>query len=96
MKHFKVKTWRMLDPSNIAKEDLLWLQSNTCRIEYDSGIETIPGSNNLGMLSQMQIRAPSLKFITNNEKQETLLKIKYADRLILESWVNCTSAYNYV
>ena len=96
MKHFKVKTWRMLNPSNITDEDLLWLQRNTCRIEYDSGIEMIPGSNNLGKLSQMQIRAPFLKFITNNEKQETLLKIKYADRLILESWVNCTSEYGYV
>ena len=96
MEHFKVKTWRINNPFDITDADLIWLQNNCSRVEYDSGIQTIPGSNNLGNPSQMQIRAPVLKCLTNNSKQETMLQLKFSDRLILESWVNCTSTRDYV
>jgi len=96
MEHFKVKTWRINNPFDITEADLLWLQNNCSRVEYDSRIQMIPGSNNLGQLSQMQIIAPVLKCVTNSSKQETMLQLKFGDRLILESWVNCTSTHSYV
>ena len=95
MEKFQVKTWRILTPSNITEADIVWLRKNCHNVQFDSGTEPIT-LDYRGSQFSVNSRTPMLKFCTNNIKQETLLKIKFGDELILESWANCTSSQTYV
>lgn len=95
MEKFQIKTWRILTPSNITEADIVWLRKNCHNVQFDSGTDPIK-LDYRGSQFSVNTRTPVLKFSTNNSKQETLLKIKFGDELILESWVNCAGTHAYV
>lgn len=89
MKHFKVKTWRISDSTNLTTPDCLWLQSNKIKFQFNSGVEPVTFDYR-GSQYQYAVnpRVPVLKCITDNDEQELMLQLKFGDRLILESWSN--------
>lgn len=86
-----IKTWRIDSPSDITTDDLKWLTKICFRIHYESN-EVPVKLDYRGSQYTIQSRSPVLKCVTNNAKNETLLKLKFGDRLILESYVNVSSA----
>ena len=95
MEHFQIKTWRINDLEDMTNSDLEFLQKNAGNVDW-SPEQYIESTDVTGRAVYYKTKSAILKFTTNNLKQETLLRIKYGDRLILESWVNCTSTHAYV
>ena len=87
MQTIKVKTWRFLNASDISPADLEWLQKNVSRVEYTSQdpVEIHWHGSVRHIAGQAQ-----LKVLTNDNKQETMLHLKYSDRVVLEHWCNVT------
>lgn len=88
MKHFKVKTWRISDPTGITTSDCVWLQSNNIEFQSNSNVDPVTFDYQGRQYQYAGNQIPVLKCITDNDKKEIMLQLKFGDRLILESWSN--------
>ena len=90
METTKLKTWRFDDPTSLTSEDFRWLSNNCAAVDYDSGADPIT-LDYRGSQFMVQSRTPVLTFITNSDKQETMVQLKYSGRIILDSCVEINS-----
>lgn len=88
MQTIKVKTWRFLNPHTMSPSDLEWLEKNCSRVDYtrQDPIPIAVGNQVRYMAGQAQ-----LKVLTNSDKQEMMLHLKYSDRIALEHYTNVYS-----
>ena len=91
MERFQIKTWRIDNLDGLSIHDIEWLKKNSGNVdwspeEYDSATDVS------GRTIYYKTRNSRLKFTTINSKQETLMQLKFGDKMFLESWVNCTTA----
>lgn len=89
METITVKTWRFLNANDISVSDLKWLEKNVSRVEYTS---QDPVEIHYHGSVQRLVGQSYLKVLTNNDKQEMMLHIKYSDQIVLESWCNVATS----
>lgn len=91
METFQIKTWRIEHLDGITAGEIDWLSTQANNVAYQSAeyliVQTYSSRPN-----RLMTKRAMLKFTTVNNKQETLLILKYGDKMILESCVNCRSA----
>jgi hypothetical protein len=94
MEQFQIKTWRIANLNLLTEADFSWLRKNCYNVQVDGGGGDPTSIVYKGRQYQIPARATpfSAKFSTNNSKQETIVQLKFGDNIILESWVNCTTA----
>ena len=84
----QIKTWRIDNVDGLGIHELEWLKKNSGNVdwspeEYDSATDVS------GRTIYYKTKNARLKFTTMNSKQETLMQLKFGDKMILESFVNC-------
>lgn len=90
METFQIKTWRIDNLDGLDAHELGWLQKNASNVDWRSA-EYDSATDVSGRTIYYTTKNARLKFTTMNPKQETLMQLKFGDKMILESWVNCNS-----
>lgn len=83
-----VKTWRIVDPFEIKEPDFRWLQKNCDSVAFNRNDDPVYIEYQGRIYATMGADSSTLKCTTKNDKQEMLLKLKFSNRIILESWTN--------
>ena len=91
METFQIKTWRIEQLDSMAAGEIDWLCTQANNVTYQSA-EYLDVQSYSSRPNRLMTKRATLKFTTVNNKQETLLILKYGDKMILESWSNCSSA----
>lgn len=93
MERFQIKTWRLDNLDGITDADLSWLRKHCHNVQVTGGADPIT-INYMGRQFNAAVREIPfcVKFTTNSSKEETIVQLKFGDKIFLESWVNCTTA----
>jgi hypothetical protein len=87
MMYKTIKTWALRDPE---LEDAQWLQSMHLGFRFrEPDLITIQGYN---YSVQVPGRRGAMTIITTKPEEETIVILKYADRLVLENAVQLATA----
>ena len=88
METYQIKTWRIMSPIDMDISDIEWLKKNTTNIDWQPA-EYESSADVSGRTFYYKTKNERIRFTTLNPKQETLLKIKFGNAMVLESFVNC-------
>lgn len=91
--YYDVKTWDLVDPENLTSADFLWLQTTANSVNYRA-----PEYQDLHSYSgraQFVTRSGALHITTRNKKQESMMYLKFGNRLRLVMITRCSVDVSY-
>jgi hypothetical protein len=78
-------TWELRMAKPLTEADFLWITNNSVRCVVDRKVHNFNNLINSVSRTPVQVAGPTIiKIVTETKQQESMLKLKYGDELLME------------